>query len=111
MKTETPRLATGPALMEKLLELEQKFDDLATEARAHWSRDEERMRLVDQFVDPQLGLEHLMHELHRVLDQQREALGKLSTAIELHLSDPGTTPVPEAREINGERMRQRESKN
>jgi hypothetical protein len=27
------------------------------------------------------------------------------------LSDPGTTPVPEAREINGERWRQRESKN
>jgi hypothetical protein len=88
--------------MSKLLELEQKLDEYAAEARAHWSRDEERMRLIDQFVDPQMQLEHLLTELFRILQEQREALGKLSTAIELQLSDPARDSQ-ETREVNGKR--------
>jgi hypothetical protein len=88
--------------MSKLLELEQKFDEFAAEARFHWSRDEERMRLIDQFVNPQMQLEHLLTELFKILQEQREALGKLSTAIELQLSDPARD-VQEAREVNGRR--------
>jgi hypothetical protein len=105
MAEQAPRVATGPALMSKLLELEQQFTELATEARAHWSREEQRMQLVDQFVSPELNLDHLVHELYRVLDRQREALSKLSTAIELHLSDPGQERAPEAREVNGKHRR------
>ena len=102
MGEQTKQPATGPVLMSKLLELEQKFDEFAAEARLHWSRDEERMRLIDQFVIPQMQLEHLLTELFRILQEQREALGKLSTAIELQMGDPARD-VQEAREVNARR--------
>jgi hypothetical protein len=93
--------------MQKLLELERKFDELAIEARQHWSKEEGRMQLVDQFVNPSLEIDHVLHELHRVLDRQRQEFNELRRAVMLHLSDPGQSApsAPVTREVNGEHRR------
>ena len=107
MAESTPRIATGPALMTKLLELEQRLDGLATEARTHWSKEEGRMQLVDKFVDPALDLESLLKQLYQTIrrngetmrDIERE-LRRLSGAVEVAIG--GETI---ARECNGEIVR------
>lgn len=92
---EAPRMATGPALMEQLLQVRQALDEIADEARAHWSREEHRMRLVDQFVDPQLRLDSLLKNIYDTLVRNREAMlaleaeaRRLTTAVELAVGDP-----------------------
>ena len=100
---EPGRAASGPALMQQLLELRQEFDELATEARQHWSKDEQRMQLIDQFINPQLNLEGILRQMVDALDRHRvivaaveRELRRLSGAVEIAISDPGA-----AREVNG----------
>jgi hypothetical protein len=92
---EPPRMATGPALMEQLVQLRATLDEIAEEARAHWSREEQRMRLVDQFVDPQLNLDSLLKQIYATLARNREAMlaleaeaRRLTSAVELAVGDP-----------------------
>ena len=107
MTEQTPRVATGPALMQKLLELEQKFDDLATEARAHWSKEEQRMRLVDQYINHNQPYDILGVNIFDTLKRNADAMHALERemrrlvgAVEVALGDPGA-----AREVNGKHHR------
>src|SRR5262249_10457909 len=89
-----PGMATGPALMQKLLEIEQKVDDLANDAHIQWGKEEQRMRLVDQFIDPQLDLSAFLKQLfgilqhnHTSVQELEREMRRLTSAVELLLSD------------------------
>jgi DNA repair ATPase RecN len=108
---QAPRVATGPALMAKLLEIEAQFTELATEARAHWSKEEQRMQLVDRFVDPSINLDSLLKQVFQTLERNREAMQALERearrlvgAVELTFS---TREIEVNGESTGERMRLR----
>jgi hypothetical protein len=105
MAEQTPRTATGPALMEKLLEVEQLLREVSTEARKHWEQDRRRMDLIDRFVDPNLEIESLLKQLFAAIRRSDDAkrdlireVQRLSGAVEVAISDP-------AREVNGTRQR------
>jgi hypothetical protein len=115
MAEQVPRIATGPAIMAKLLELEQKLNDLEEEARKHWEQDKRRMALIDQFVDREMPLDILLVNIFDSLKRNTEAkqglereVRRLLSAVELSLADlHNRQPVEPAqiREVNGERKR------
>jgi uncharacterized coiled-coil protein SlyX len=70
--------------MEALVRIEEKLDDFMTEARAHWAREEERMRLIDQFVDPNIELVGTLVGLRDALNKQRDMLALLNGAVTEH---------------------------
>src|SRR5919109_5443640 len=95
----TDRPATGPAIMEQIVQVRALFEQLAEEARAHWRRDEERMRLVDRFMDPQLNLDLVLKQIIGELQRQKTALENMErtlraehhetrTAVAIHMSEP-----------------------
>lgn len=73
--------ATGPVIMDALIRIEHKLDNFMAEARAHWLAEEARMRLVDQFVTPQLDLAGTLAGLRDALIRQRETLHMLDQAV------------------------------
>lgn len=73
--------ATGPALMEQFIQLRAEFDVFAAEARAHWTKEEERMRLVDQFIDPSIDLDSLLKQVLAACQMQQDALHELERSV------------------------------
>lgn len=97
--SDPKRPATGPAIMEQLLELRAEFEHLAEEARQHWAQDAERMRLVDRYIDPTMNLQATLAQTLAHLKELREAVQAMErtlraehhttrTAVSLHMSDP-----------------------
>lgn len=85
--------ATGPAIMEQLVQLRKEFDTLAEEARAHWSKEEQRLELTDKFIDPAMDLQGLLKQVfgmlrdnHRAVQRMEREVRQLATAVELAMS-------------------------
>ena len=102
--------ATGPALMEQLIQLRAAFDALAIEARDHWDAEERRFELTDTFIDPALNLDGLLKQVFSMLKREHEAvqtlereMRRLTTAIELAISTgPLGIDALDRPKINGE---------
>jgi hypothetical protein len=79
--------------MEQIILLRAAFDAFTEEAHAHWEREEERMRLVDRFIDPALNLDGLLKQVFSMLRSEHEStlalereMRRLTAAVELATS-------------------------
>lgn len=106
MAGPAPPPATGPALMEQLIQLRAQFDQLAVEARDHWDAEERRFELTDKFIDPALNLDALLKQVFSMLKRDHEAVQalerevrRLSGAVEVAIS----TSALDRPVVNGQR--------
>jgi hypothetical protein len=99
------RVASGPALMSKLLELEHIVNELADEARSHWSKEEQRMQLVDRFIDPSIELDSLLKQVFQTLERNRAAMLALEREARRLVSAVELTFSTREIEVNGEKSR------
>jgi hypothetical protein len=102
--------ATGPAILAELYQIKEQISTIQEQLARHIAADEQRMRLVDQFIDPALDLEGTLkqvlsfsrHNGYAVRDLEKAAHDLERTArqaVELALSDP--RHAPKGREANG----------
>jgi hypothetical protein len=105
MSITAQRPATGPALMEQLVQMRQDLDDFMEQARAHWSAEEKRFENIDAFIDPAMQLQSLMKQMFGILNRNHKAMLELErevrqlyTAVELAISTHTIESQPQVAE-------------